>query len=229
MTTNKAVIILSGGMDSSTLAYLLAHQGYHLHAISFDYGQRHKKELESASAIAHALHAEHTLIDLRKIGSHLTGSALTDETVEVPHGYYAAENMRLTVVPNRNAIMLSIATGIAVAEGAEMVATAVHAGDHYIYPDCRPEFIAAFEKAMQLANMIPTFQIHAPFIDITKVEIARIGAALGVPYELTWTCYEGGDIHCGVCGSCQERRAGFRESGVPDPTIYRDLTVYDHV
>src|SRR5215208_5740441 len=144
---DRAVAIVSGGMDSVTLAYLLDSEGYELHLLSVDYGQRHRKEISYAKRCAERLGAACDVVDISHVGRLLSGSALTDD-VEVPHGHYAAENMAVTVVPNRNAIMLSIAYGVAVARGATLVAAAVHAGDHYVYPDCRPQFVEAFD-AMQ--------------------------------------------------------------------------------
>jgi len=147
---------------------------------------------------------------------------LTDSSVEVPHGHYAAETMKATVVPNRNMIMLSVAAGLAVAEGAKVIACGVHAGDHAIYPDCRPEFINSIEKTIQLANALPSLRIETPFIGKTKADIVKIGTKLKVPYESTWTCYEGGRIACGRCGTCVERLASFSEAGVEDPIEYKD-------
>lgn len=218
----KAVAIVSGGMDSVTLAYWFKDQGYDLELVSFDYGQRHRRELECARYQAQSLGAGHTVIDISGIRPLLKGSALTDD-VSVPHGHYAAESMRLTVVPNRNAIMLSIAWGLACSSGADVLACGVHAGDHFIYPDCRPEFIEQLGQAMltgTVGHRAEGLQLIAPFVDKTKTDIAAIGGALGVPFEHTWTCYEGGEIHCGKCGSCTERREAFRDSGVPDPTVY---------
>ncbi len=211
-------------MDSVTLAYLLSSEGYGLHIIAVDYGQRHKKEISYARRCAGRLGAGFEVVDISNVGRLLSGSALTDE-VEVPHGHYAADNMAVTVVPNRNAIMLSIAYGVAVARESTLVAAAMHAGDHYVYPDCRPEFIEAFEamerKAVEgFGN--PSLRLYAPFIHKTKAEIVGIGAKLGVPYEETWSCYEGGEVHCGLCGTCNERKEAFEIAGVPDPTVYRD-------
>lgn len=211
-------------MDSVTLAYLLSSEGYGLHIITVDYGQRHKKEISYARRCAGRLGAGFEVVDISNVGRLLSGSALTDE-VEVPHGHYAADNMAVTVVPNRNAIMLSIAYGVAVARESTLVAAAMHAGDHYVYPDCRPEFIEAFEamerKAVEgFGN--PSLRLYAPFIHKTKAEIVGIGAKLGVPYEETWSCYEGGEVHCGLCGTCNERKEAFEIAGVPDPTVYRD-------
>jgi len=219
----KAVLIASGGMDSATLAWHYS-QTHEVELVGFDYGQRHRKELESLSLIAGELNAHHRIVSLP--GKELLhGSALTSDMVEVPDGHYAQETMKATVVPNRNAIMLSIATGIAVAEGAEIVATGVHAGDHFIYPDCRPAFFNPFATAMKAANegfTVDGFRLEAPFIDWSKADIAAHGFTLGVKYELTWSCYKGGEIHCGRCGTCVERAEAFHLAGVPDPTVYED-------
>ena len=218
----KAIAIVSGGMDSVTLAYLLASQGHELHLLSFDYGQRHVKELEYARRCAADLGAEHTVIDLSTLTPLLRGSALTDD-IDVPEGHYAAPNMRLTVVPNRNAIMLAIAFAAAVADGAAIVATGVHAGDHPIYPDCRPEFIEAFDRMERHATdgyAVDGLHLYAPFVNMSKADIVTLGAALLVPYENTWSCYKGDTAHCGVCGTCVERREAFQLAGVTDPTRY---------
>jgi 7-cyano-7-deazaguanine synthase len=219
----KAVLIASGGMDSATLAWHYA-QTHDVELVGFDYGQRHLKELESLELIASALNAKYRIVRLS--GKELLhGSALTSDTVEVPDGHYAQETMKATVVPNRNAIMLSIATGVAVAEEAEIVATGVHAGDHFIYPDCRPAFFKPFAIAMQAANegfTVDGFRLEAPFIDWSKADIAGHGFRLGVNFGSTWSCYKGGDNHCGRCGTCVERAEAFHLAGVPDPTEYDD-------
>lgn len=223
MGSTKAVAIVSGGMDSVTLAYLLASEGFSLHLLSVNYGQRHLKELEYAKLCATRLGAEFDVVDISGVGRLLKGSALTDD-VAVPHGHYAAPNMATTVVPNRNAILLSIAYGVAVAEGAEVVATGVHAGDHFVYPDCRPEFIEAFD-AMQKKAVEDfgdeSLRLHAPFVEKSKANIVATGDRLGVPYADTWSCYEGGEVHCGLCATCGERRASFVEAGSNDPTVYQ--------
>ncbi|WP_376795880.1 7-cyano-7-deazaguanine synthase QueC [Thermogemmatispora sp.] len=223
MSRPKAIAIVSGGLDSVTLAHLLHAQGYQLHLLSFDYGQRHRKELLFAERCARRLEATFSLLDLRQLGQHFKGSALTDESVAVPDGHYAAANMAITVVPNRNAIMLAIAYGIAVAEEAEAVAFAAHAGDHFIYPDCRPAFIEAFGAMQRLAvegHGHPRLHLEAPFAHLKKEQIVRLGAALGVPFAETWSCYKGGEKHCGTCGTCNERKEAFLLAGVPDPTDY---------
>ncbi|HEY0073168.1 MAG TPA: 7-cyano-7-deazaguanine synthase QueC [Abditibacteriaceae bacterium] len=220
----KAVAIVSGGLDSVTLAYLLAAEGWDLHLLAYDYGQKHKREVEFARECAQDLGAAFDLVDLRSAGRLLSGSALTEESIAVPHGHYAAPNMAITVVPNRNAIFLAIAYGAAVAQDAEIVATAVHGGDHFIYPDCRPAFIEAFDAMQKQA--VEGFghhqlHLHAPFVHKFKHDIVRIGIDLGVPYEKTWSCYEGDAVHCGQCGTCVERKEAFDLAGVNDPTAYQ--------
>lgn len=220
----KAVVVASGGMDSATLTWHYAAQGYDLILVGFDYGQRHRKELESLHKIAAHHNAEARIVTL-PIRDLLHGSALTSDDVDVPDGHYAQDTMKATVVPNRNAIMLSIATGVAVAEGAQIVATGVHAGDHFIYPDCRPAFFIPFADAMNHANegfVVDGFRVEAPFINMSKAEIAALGDSLGVDYGITWSCYKGGDIHCGRCGTCVERIEAFLDAGVEDPTEYAD-------
>ena len=218
-----AVVLVSGGLDSVTLAHLLHHQGQApLHLVSVDYGQRHLRELDEAGACAERLGAAWDVVDLRSLGRLLGGSALTDAAVEVPDGHYADETMRITVVPNRNAVMLAVAHAVAVARGAGVVAAAVHAGDHPIYPDCRPEFVDAFRRMETLATegfAAPDLLV-TPFLHLTKADIVRTGARLGVPFQRTWSCYRGGDRHCGRCGTCVERREAFALARVEDPTAY---------
>jgi len=219
----RAVAVVSGGLDSTTMAYWLHAQGYALNAISFDYGQRHRKEVEFAQRMAADLDAPWTLIDLHAAGltDVLSGSALTDETVAVPDGHYADESMRITVVPNRNAIMLSIACALAVTREAGAVAFGAHTGDHFIYPDCRPEFVRAFEAMVNLAvEGLAGIEIITPFLAMTKTDIVRLGSELDVPFERTWSCYRGGAMHCGTCGTCFERREAFAQAHVTDPTAY---------
>jgi 7-cyano-7-deazaguanine synthase len=190
--------------------------------LSFDYGQRHVKELESARACARRLGVPHRVVDLRDVGAALSGSALTDD-VAVPDGHYAEETMRITVVPNRNAIMLAVAFGMAAAQKAGAVAAAVHGGDHFIYPDCRPGFVAAFQ-AMQDAALegYAAVTLWTPYVQGSKADIVRDGARLGVPFAETWSCYKGGARHCGRCGTCVERREAFHLAGAADPTGYDD-------
>ena len=218
----KAIMILSGGMDSVTLLYYLRTLGVNIAALSFNYGQRHSRELECAESICKNLNIWHSIVTL-PIREFLTGSALTDDRVDVPDGHYAEPTMRATVVPNRNSIMLSVAVGMAVAENAEVVAAAFHAGDHFIYPDCRPKFAYAYNRALQAANEgfgNPALHLYVPFINIKKEDIVTLGCQLGVPYQDTWSCYRGEELHCGKCGTCVERSLAFKDAGVPDPTIY---------
>jgi 7-cyano-7-deazaguanine synthase len=223
-TGRKAVVIHSGGMDSTTLLYLLRSWGYDIVALSFDYGQRHGTELSYAVRTCMKLGIQHQVVDLRSVGPLLSGSALTDDSVPVPHGHYAAETMRATVVPNRNMIMLSIAIGVGVTEKARIVAIGVHAGDHAIYPDCRPVFMRQLNYAALIGNesfVANDFHLEAPFVNRSKADIAWIGDYLGVPWKDTWSCYEGGALHCGKCGTCVERIEAFQLAGVTDPTKYQ--------
>jgi len=219
----KTMVILSGGADSATLAYHLTGEGHQLSALSFDYGQRHKRELVAAAAIARALKMPHQVVDVSWLGALLKGSALTDAAVAVPHGHYEAETMRQTVVPNRNTIMLSIAWGVACSEMCDAVALGVHAGDHFIYPDCRPEYVNSLEKALRLGTIghrKENMALLAPFSEMTKVQIVARGLEIGVPFASTWTCYEGGQLACGKCGSCRERLEAFERAGGIDPLAY---------
>lgn len=220
MTT---VAVVSGGLDSAVLAHHLLADGHRLRLLSFDYGQRHAVELDHARRLAAALGCRHDVVDLRDAGRLLTGSALTDPTVDVPDGHYTDDSMRQTVVANRNAILVQVAVGVAVAEGARAVAVGIHAGDHPIYPDCRPAFVDAATQLARVANegfVRAGFAVLAPFVAWTKADIVRRGAELGVPFADTWSCYRGGDRHCGTCGTCVERREAFELAGVPDPTEY---------
>ncbi len=218
----KTIVICSGGLDSVVLAHKVAREHTLAGLLSFDYGQRHKKELTFAAACAEHLGVPHSIIDISPVGAALCGSALTDD-IAVPDGHYAQENMKITVVPNRNAIMLSIAYGIASAQNAEAVAAAFHGGDHFIYPDCRPGFVSAFESMQNHAlEGFSKIRLYTPFLSMTKADIAAEGARLGVDFAGTWSCYKGGKNHCGRCGTCVERREAFHLSGIEDPTIYDD-------
>ncbi len=209
-------------MDSVTLAHKVAQEHELVGLVSFNYGQRHLKELDFARACADDLGVEHIVIDISGIGRQLSGSALTDD-VAVPDGHYAEETMRITVVPNRNAIMLAIAFGIAAARGADAVATAVHGGDHFIYPDCRPGFTEAFETMQRQALAgVADVRLYTPYVHTDKAAIAAEGVRLGVDYTRSWSCYKGGEIHCGRCGTCVERREAFHMAGAEDPTTYAD-------
>ncbi|MBQ0710560.1 MULTISPECIES: 7-cyano-7-deazaguanine synthase QueC [unclassified Ochrobactrum] len=218
----KTLVVCSGGLDSVSLAYRIAAEHQLTALLSFDYGQRHRKELDSARACAERLNVPHQIIDIRTIGASLTGSALTDD-VDVPDGHYAEETMKITVVPNRNAIMLAIAFGVAAAQNTDAVALAVHGGDHFIYPDCRPGFIDAFQTMQNHAlDGYADIKLLAPYVHASKADIVTDGAKYGTPFAATWSCYKGNEHHCGRCGTCVERREAFHLAGIEDPTFYED-------
>jgi 7-cyano-7-deazaguanine synthase len=222
--TTPTLVLLSGGLDSTVLATELARTRVRVEALTIHYGQRHVIEIEAAKLVAQHLGIRHEVVDLGVLQTHLR-SALTGDG-QVPHGHYAAANMAQTVVPNRNAIMLNVAAGIAASRNLEQVATAVHAGDHTIYADCRPEFIAAANAAVQLGTD-GAVHVDAPYLRLTKAQIAARGRAASAPMELSWSCYEGAEgfdrnSHCGRCGTCVERAEAFHQAGVTDPTYYRD-------
>jgi len=216
---SKIIVLAGGGLDSTTLAYMLADDGHDIDLLSFDYGQRHHKETYYAFRTAVRLDVRHDMVDLSEVGRLLTGSALTDRNVEVPIGTYDAETMKATVVPNRNAIFANIAAGIAASRGAKIIAMAVHAGDHVVYPDCRPMFISAL-RVLLLTSFDSDFDVYAPFVTMHKYQIVKLGAKLGVPFSKTWSCYVGGEKHCGECSTCIERKEAFIAAGVTDPTEY---------
>jgi len=215
----RTVLIHSGGMDSTTLLYHLLNEGHEVLALSVDYGQRHAVEISHARATAREKGVRHEVADIAEVGRLLKGSSLTSRDIAVPEGHYTEESMKATVVPNRNMILLSIAAGWALAEGCETVSYAAHSGDHAIYPDCREAFAQALDKTIQLADWNPV-SLYRPFIGKTKADLARLGRDLGVPFAKTWSCYQGGEIHCGRCGTCVERREAFSLAGMEDPTRY---------
>jgi len=215
--TKDSVIILSGGLDSTTLLY--EQRERIALAITFDYGSNHAAR-ETACAQYHCrqLGIEHLVIDLGFMGRYFV-SALTSGADAIPDGNYTESNMRSTVVPFRNGIMLSVACGMAESRGLRRVLMANHGGDHAIYPDCRPQFVSAMSAAMQ-AGTYEGVELAAPYTSISKADIVRRGAALGIDYGKTYSCYRGGEYHCGTCGTCRERRQAFIEAGIPDPTQY---------
>jgi 7-cyano-7-deazaguanine synthase len=214
------VVLLSGGLDSSVLAYALSYRGIPIKALTVIYGQRHSKEQEAAAAIAYKLGIEHKILEIPELRQLLgTQCALVNEELLIPEGHYEAESMQQTVVPNRNMILLSLATAWSVALHYGGIAYAAHAGDHAIYADCRPEFADAVASAIALCDDSPQ-QLLRPFVHLKKDQIVAIGARLRVPFELTWSCYKGGKQHCGRCGTCTERAEAFRLAGVTDPTGY---------
>ena len=222
----KAVILLSGGLDSSTVLYQAKADGCQCYTISFDYQQRHRKELNSALTLANTAGViEHQVVnfDLRQWG----GSALTDDKINLPQQRSLAEmadNIPVTYVPARNTIFLSFALGYAEAIAAERVYIGVNALDYSGYPDCRPDYIQAIQEVFRLGTKQgrsgQPIKIIAPLIDLKKTEIIQLGNQLGVPWHLTWSCYAGNDIACGVCDSCQLRLAAFAELGLKDPLPY---------
>jgi 7-cyano-7-deazaguanine synthase len=214
----RTVLILSGGMDSATLLYDLLAHGDSVEAIGVNYKQRHGKELAYAADLCNGLGVRFDVLDLSSLSGFLTGSSQSDPNVPVPFGKYDEPSMKLTVVPNRNMFMLAAAGAVAIARKADRLAYGAHAGDHTIYPDCRPEFVAAMGRAFGLCDW-HTLTLHAPYIDMTKGDICKRGVELRVPYEKTWTCYVGGDRPCGKCGSCTERAEAFEFAGVPDPLL----------
>jgi 7-cyano-7-deazaguanine synthase len=215
----KTLAIVSGGMDSVTMLHDLYKQGHELSVVSFNYGQRHIKELEVAKRNADKLGLQHKIIRMDFLAQLLDNSALTGDT-EVPEGHYAAENMKLTVVPNRNMIMASIAIGLAVNNGQDAIAMGVHSGDHAIYPDCRPEFISALRTTSLIANYEP-IDVLAPYLKMDKSSIIARGLEIDtMDYSETWTCYKGLQKACGVCGSCQERLEGFANNNIANPLDY---------
>jgi 7-cyano-7-deazaguanine synthase len=215
----KAIVLLSGGLDSTVLAADLLADGHEVKALSVDYGQRHRRELDHARAIAARLGIEHRIADLSTLTPFLAGSSQTSDDVAVPEGHYAEESMKLTVVSNRNMLLLSVATAWAVSSKADVIAYAAHNGDHAIYPDCRKEFIDKLAEAIAIADWHQV-KLFAPFAEMSKADIARRGHEIGAPIELTWSCYKGGLTHCGKCGTCVERREAFELAGVPDLTVY---------
>ncbi|MDO6459178.1 7-cyano-7-deazaguanine synthase QueC [Granulosicoccaceae sp. 1_MG-2023] len=218
----KTLVICSGGLDSVTLAWHVAASAQLHSLISFDYGQRHRRELLCAADCARDLGVPHRIVDLNCLTALLGDNALTGERA-VPHGHYNEQSMKQTVVPNRNAIMMTIAFAAAASGGADAVALAVHGGDHFIYPDCRPGFIDAFAQMQQAAlDGMADITLQAPFVDRDKAAIVQLGAELGVPFAATRSCYEAGELHCGRCGTCVERREAFALAGVDDPTTYQD-------
>ncbi len=217
----KVVVLCSGGMDS--VAALQWAQVNHVVSavISFDYGAKHNpRELPFAAEHAARLSLRHEIVKLDFV-NRLFASDLLTSGGDIPDGHYEAENMKQTVVPFRNAVMLSIATGFAESVGAEALVIAAHGGDHAIYPDCREDFMRAMSDAMRLGTYAGILLLR-PFIAMNKAQIASAGVKLGVDFGRTWSCYKGGAVHCGTCGTCVERREAFIDAGVADPTVYVD-------
>lgn len=216
----ETVVLLSGGMDSVTAFYDAVQRHRVVAAVSFHYGAKHNdREIPFAIHHATALGVPHHLIRLDFMND-LFKSDLLKSGGEIPKGHYEEETMKKTVVPFRNGIMLSIAGGLAESYGASGLVIAAHGGDHAIYPDCREDFMKAMSAAIRLGTYTQV-EVLRPFIAMNKAEIAAHGHRLGIDYAQTWSCYVGGEIHCGECGTCVERREAFLLAGVPDPTVYQ--------
>ena len=212
-----SILILSGGLDSTTLLYDYLERI--ALAISFDYGSNHNaKEIPFARLHCERLGIKHIVIPLEFMSTYFRSSLLSGDEA-IPEGHYADENMKSTVVPFRNGIMLAIAAGMAESNDLQYIMMANHGGDHTIYPDCRPEFVEAFGKATQ-AGTYNGVRLLSPYCNMTKGEIAARGKALGIDYAETWSCYRGGEKHCGKCGTCVERREALAEAGITDTTEY---------
>ncbi|MGB1091538.1 MAG: 7-cyano-7-deazaguanine synthase QueC [Oceanobacter sp.] len=218
--SEKAVVIYSGGMDSFTILHKALKGGLELYPLTFDYGQKHKKEIEFAANVCKQLQLSHRVIDINAINQLLQSSSLTSD-ISIPEGHYADDNMKSTVVPNRNMILLSLAIGYVVDIGATRVYYGAHSGDHAIYPDCRPEFVHAMNAVAQIANYQPV-EIVTPYLQASKIEILKDGIEMGLDYGQTWTCYNGRERACGKCGSCVERLEAFELNGITDPLSYED-------
>jgi len=216
--SQKVVVIFSGGMDSFTVLNLAIKQSLEVFAVSFDYGQKHKKELDYAARACKVLGVNHKVVDISAINQLIAGSSLTSD-IEVAEGHYEEESMKSTVVPNRNMILLSMAVGYAVSINANKVYYGAHAGDHAIYPDCRPEFVRKMNAVCAIANY-EVVEIVTPYLDVSKTAILTAGLEMGLDYNQTWTCYNGREKACGKCGACQERLEAFAKNGVSDPLQY---------
>ena len=216
--SENVVVIYSGGMDSFTVLHKALRDGKTVHALSFDYGQRHKKELDYAAAVCKSLNVPHKIVDISAINSLIGGSSLTSD-IDVPEGHYEEPSMKQTVVPNRNMILLSLAVGYAVSLEANEVYYGAHSGDHAIYPDCRPEFVEKMSDVCRIANYTPV-EIVTPYIKVSKTAIVTDGLKMGLDYGETWTCYNGREKACGKCGACEERLEAFRENHCTDPLSY---------
>ena len=217
----KALVLFSGGLDSTVLATQMKQEATETRLLSIDYGQRHAKELDHSQKVANHLGLAHEILKLPQLGQILGGSSLTDQSMTLPEGHYAEESMKSTVVPNRNMILLALAGGHALSLGLDTIAYAAHAGDHTIYPDCRPEFADAMDKALGLADW-KDLNLHRPYVEMTKSDLVSLGDQLDSPLHLTLSCYAGGEIHCGKCGTCVERKEAFELANIADPTKYEE-------
>jgi len=211
----RCVAIISGGLDSTVMLYDLAKQGYSINALSFRYGQKHSKEIECAKWHCRELGVVHELVEI-PLGKLFRSSALTNSEIEMPNAHYTHESQKVTVVPNRNMIMLAIAAGYAESIGAKELFYAAHANDEAIYPDCRPVFVNHLKETLEV-GMYEAPQLIAPYVNITKAEVVTQGMKLQVPFERTWSCYQGNEKPCNFCGTCRERIESFMKNGIRDP------------
>ena len=218
MSADTVVVVFSGGMDSFTVLHRALKEGYKVSAVTFNYGQRHIKEIEYAKYVSMDLGIPHKIVDIETINQLLQGSSLTSN-IDIPEGHYAEDIMKSTVVPNRNMILLSLAVGYAISIGASKVFYGAHAGDHAIYPDCRPEFVERLNEVSAIANYQPV-EIVTPYLYLDKGAILADGLRMGLDYMQTWTCYNGRDKACGKCGACTERLEAFATNNIQDPLVY---------
>ena len=219
---NRVILIASGGLDSTTLMHRLLHEKKEIFALTFDYGQKHSKEIDFARKNCKKFDIPHKIISLKELTqAGLFGNSSLTSDREIPEGYYADENMISTVVPNRNMIMLSMALAYGISINAQEIYYGAHAGDHVIYPDCRPSFVEAMQQVARLCHYWP-IEIKTPYLHVAKGDIVKEGLQLNVNYSMTWTCYKGGEYACGKCGSCTERLEAFKVNGITDPIKYQD-------
>lgn len=216
--TEKVVVLLSGGMDSTTLLYDVIDKGYDVRPISFDYGQKHDKELEAAHRTCKKLGIPRKVASIHTLGN-IAPSALTQQGEEIPKGHYTEDTMKQTVVPNRNMVLISLAAAYTISIGAKQVWYGAHGGDHAIYPDCREIFVFKLAEVLGVCDWDP-ISLVAPYLYWDKIGILKKGLELSVDYSLTWTCYEGKELACGKCGSCNERLEAFKSLGIVDPIKY---------